>query len=174
MVKAVFNLNITENLKNYLDNLNHGICITNTNKSIYNNKSNENCEISNELKEMLYTLYNDKELNLFLNSHDNEKRNLELSNNYINDINIEDEFLNKFVNKLVYTREKKIQLLKYDNFKYYFFKCIIPIQTNYFRGSLLVCSMDPDDSIENKKGFLRFCIGQYYIVKHYIENVDCN
>lgn len=174
MVKAVFNLNITHNLKNYLNNLNHGICITNTNKSIYNNKSNENCEISNELKEMLYTLYNDKELNLFLNSHDNEKRNLELSNNYINDINIEDEFLNKFVNKLVYTREKKIQLLKHDNFKYYFFKCIIPIQTNYFRGSLLVCSMDPDDSIENKKSFLRFCIGQYYIVKHYIENVDCN
>ena len=169
MVKAVFNLKITENLKNYLDNLNHGICITNTNKSIYNNKSNENCEISNELKEMLYTLYNDKELNLFLNSHDNEKRNLELSNNYINDINIEDDFLNKFVNKLVYTREKKIQLLKYDNFKYFFFKCIIPIHLECFKGSLIVCSMDPDDSIENKKSFLRFCIGLYYIVKHYLE-----
>ena len=169
MVKAVFNLKITENLKNYLDNLNHGICITNTNKSIYNNKSNENCEISNELKEMLYTLYNDKELNLFLNSHDNEKRNLELSNNYINDINIDDNFLIKYVDKLIYNRNENIQLLKHDNFKYYFFKCIIPIQTNYFRGSLLVCSMDPDDSIENEKSFLRFCIGLYYIVKHYLE-----
>ena len=171
MVKAVFNLKITENLKNYLDNLNlnYGICVTNMNESVYNNKTYEKCEISNELKEMLHSLYNDKKLNLFLNSHDNEKRNLELSNNYINDINIEDEFLNKFVNKLVYTREKKIQLLKYDNFKYFFFKCIIPIHLECFKGSLIVCSMDPDDSIENKKSFLRFCIGLYYIVKHYLE-----
>lgn len=171
MVKAVFNLKITENLKNYLDNLNlnYGICVTNMNESVYNNKTYEKCEISNELKEMLHSLYNDKELSLFLNSYDNEKKNLELSNNFINDINIEDEFLNKFVNKLVYTREKKIQLLKYDNFKYFFFKCIIPIHLECFKGSLIVCSMDPDDSIENKKSFLRFCIGLYYIVKHYLE-----
>ena len=58
------------------------------NESVYNNKTNEKCEISNELKKMLYSLYNDKELSLFLNNYDNEKKNLELSNNFINDINI--------------------------------------------------------------------------------------
>lgn len=172
MAKVVFILNIPNDLKNYLDNLNlnYEICITNMNESVYNNKTNEKCEISNELKKMLYSLYNDKELSLFLNNYDNEKKNLELSNNFINDINIDDNFLIKHVDKLIYNRNENIQLLKYDNFKYYFFKCIIPIHLECFKGSLIVCSMDPDDSIENKKSFLRFCIGLYYIVKHYIED----
>lgn len=171
MAKVVFSLNIANDLKNYLDNfnLNYGICITNMNESIYNNTTNEKSEISDELKEMLHILYNDKELSLFLNSYDNEKKNIELSNNYINDINIEDDFLIKYVNKLICNRNENIKLLKYDNFKYYFFKCIIPIHLECFKGSLIICSMDPDDSIENKKSFLRFCIGLYYIVKHYLE-----
>ena len=153
MAKVVFSLNIANDLKNYLDNfnLNYGICITNMNESIYNNTTNEKSEISDELKEMLHILYNDKELSLFLNSYDNEKKNIELSNNYINDINIEDDFLIKYVNKLICNRNENIKLLKYDNFKYYFFKCIIPIHLECFKGSLIICSMDPDDSIENKK-----------------------
>lgn len=171
MAKVVFSLNIANDLKNYLDNfnLNYGICITNMNESIYNNTTNEKSEISDELKEMLHILYNDKELSLFLNSYDNEKKNIELSNNYINDINIEDDFLIKYVDKLICNRNENIQLLKYDNFTYYFLKCVIPIHIYNFEGSLIICSMDPDDSIENKKSFLRFCIGLYYIVKHYLE-----
>ena len=111
MAKVVFILNIPNDLKNYLDNLNlnYEICITNMNESVYNNKTNEKCEISNELKKMLYSLYNDKELSLFLNNYDNEKKNLELSNNFINDMNIDDNFLIKYVDKLIYNRNENIK-----------------------------------------------------------------
>ena len=176
MVKVVDKLNINIDLIKYLDelNMNYGIAITDTKKCVYNNKTEYKSEISSELKNLLEKFYNNKVLNLFLKNSYTEKNNINYSNYMITDININNKTTNKFVEELIFTKDKNISLFKYDNFEYYFFKCVIPIKTDFFKGSLIVCSMDDDESMENKESFLRFSIGLYYIVKHYIANEDYN
>ena len=163
---------------NYLNsiNLNYGIAITDENNLIYNNMNEEQQEISNELKEFLNKLYKKDEIMKYLsNYNNNEKDNLEISKNIIKkDItyNTESKLFKYLVNNLLFTKDNNIKILKYDNFKHYPLKCIIPINTDFFKGALIVLVNETDITEEIKKSFFRFSKGLFFIIRHYITDGD--
>ena len=68
--------------------------------------------------------------------------------------------------------KKLAKILKYDNFKHYPLKCIIPIYTDFFKGSLIVLTNETDITQEVKESFFRFSKGLFFIIKYYIDNGD--
>ena len=174
--KGVIFLNINQDLKSYLDSiqLNYGIAITDTESLIYNNVNVDFQKISMELKEFLNAMYKDKKIiNYFNNYKDIEKINLEISKNKIKEKNSDNSKLyHYFLDKLLFTTNKNIKILENSNLKPYPLKCIIPIYTDFFKGSLIVFTNDIDITDELKESFFRFCKGLFFIVLYYIINGD--
>lgn len=178
MVKEEIYLKLNKDLTSYLDNinLNYGIAITDENNLIYNNMNEEEQEISKELKKFLNKLYTKKEIiNFFKNYNSVEKNNLEISKSIIkkeDKLNSASKLFKYLVHNLLFTKENNIKLLKYDNFKHYPLKCIIPINTDFFKGSLIVLTNETDITEEIKESFFRFSKGLFFIIIHYITNGD--
>ena len=178
MVKEEVFLKINKDLISYLDNinLNYGIAITDENTLVYNNMNEEEQEISKDLKNFLNRLYAKTEIINFLENENNiEKNNLEVSKNIITKEyhNIsESKLVKHLVNNLLFTKENNIKILKYDNFKHYPLKCIIPIYTDFFKGSLIVLTNETDITQEIKESFFRFSKGLLFIITYYINNGD--
>ena len=183
MVKGGDFLNLNKDLIEYLDNikLNYNIAITNEKKLLYNNMNEETQEISEQFKEFLKRIYDDKKITEYFNNSKNfEMYNLNTSQNLI--LNTEKkskslDFCNNFIyliNNLVFTKNNNIQILKYDNFTNYPLKCIIPLNNYFFKGSLIVLSNETDITDDIIESFFRFCYGLFFIVNHYINHGDYN
>lgn len=139
---------------------------------IYSNSLNSNEEISNKLKEQLYKIYNDKKIMKYFKEIDKlEKNNIEYSQNVIlkKDLTkskiIDYDYL---IQKLVYTQNTNIPILNSKNLEGYSLKCIIPINNDFFKGSLIIQTNEYKMSSEIKESFFRFCYGLFFIVQNYI------
>ena len=111
----------------------------------------------------------------FNNKKNTEKDNLEISKSIIkekNKTNSNHEVFQHLIDILLFTKDNNIRILKYDNFKNYDLKCIIPINNDFFKGSLIVLINEPDATKGIKESFFRFCIGLFFIITHYIANGD--
>lgn len=154
--------------------LNYAIAITDENSLIYNNINEDSQEISNELKFFLNELYKKSDIMEYFNDKKTcEKDNLETSKSMMNEKNKSNnpsEDFEYIMNNLLFTNDKNIKILKYDNFKNYDLKCIIPIKNIFFKGSLIVLINEPYATKGIKESFFRFCIGLFFIVIYYINN----
>lgn len=172
---------MNKDLINYLDNinLNYNIAITDEENLIYNNMNEESQKISEQLKNFLKKIYNDnKIIDYFNNQEKIEMYNLKTSENLITnkEKDIKPLELSKdlkyIINNLVFTKNNNIKILKYDNFNHYSLKCIIPINNDFFKGSLIVLTNETDITEEVKESFFRFCNGVFFITSHYINDGD--
>ena len=100
-----------------------------------------------------------------------EKKNIEYSQNVIlkKDLTkskiIDYDYL---IQKLVYTQNTNIPILNSKNLEEYSLKCIIPINNDFFKGSLIIQTNEYKMSSEIKEAFFRFCYGLFFIVQNYI------
>lgn len=121
-------------------------------------------------------MYNDKNLINYFNNYKNiEKINLRISKNEVLGKfknNQSAKLYKYFLDELLFTKEKNIKILNSYNLKQYNLKCIIPINIDIFKGSLIVLTNDVDITPELKESFFRFCKGLFFIVIHYIVNGD--
>ena len=156
--------------------LNYTVAITDENSLIYTNTNEDTQEISHELKNFLNEVYKKNDIMEYFNDKKNcEKDNLETSKSMMNEKNTYDNYSKDFeyiMNNLLFTNDKNIKILKYDNFKNYDLKCIIPIKNTFFKGSLIVLINEPYPTKGIKESFFRFCIGLFFIITYYINNAD--
>ena len=177
MVKEEIYLNLNKDLIEYLDNinLNYNIAITNEKELLYNNINEDNQELSGQFKEFLKRIYTDKKITEYFNNNESfETYNLNTSQNLIlnkekktKSFGLSDNFI-YLINNLIFTKNNNIQILKYDNFKGYPLKCIIPLNNHFFKGALIILTNETDITDEVKESFFRFCYGLFFIVNHYI------
>ena len=69
---------------------------------------------------------------------------------------------------MVYTQNTNIPILNSKNLEGYSLKCIIPINNDFFKGSLIIQTNEYKMSSEIKESFFRFCYGLFFIVQNYI------
>lgn len=110
-----------------------------------------------------------KEVYIYEKDNINYSNSLIQKNNYAQSKNINYDYL---VKKLIYTKERKIQILDSKDLEGYSLRCIMPIYNDFFKGSLIVQTNEPKISSEIKMSFLRFCYGLFFTVENYILHGD--
>ncbi len=134
---------------------------------------NENTQkVTKNFKDLLNKILNDKKIiEYFYNLPNLEKDNLRISHNYIvNNDSKKTLPFNYCIKELIIKEQNKVNILNFNNSKSYSLKCIIPIVSKKFNGSLIVLSKDLYITKDIEEAFFRFCTGLFFIIIHYITN----